>query len=253
MSPSMKREAAPARRRRPPRARRRGCAGGRWRSCRGRRPLAELEQRLDQMRADEAGAAGHEPARGASRSVALHVGSCRGRRRRRCIRDASTVDAALRAALRRRTGTSRRRSRPPGSSLATIVVDRPRVELAVRDRERRSRRARGSSSHGVERRRRTRAALRRRRPPDRARARRRRTTRSSRMTSITRELRRSGQFSLKVRPSTLTFAPLTGKPALDHLLDRLLGDVLAHAVVDAPARRGSPAGGSRAARALCVR
>ena len=33
----------------------------------------------------------------------------------------------------------------------------------------------------------------------------------------------------------MTCAPLIEKPALDHLLDGLLGDVLAHAVVDAPA------------------
>ena len=52
---------------------------------------------------------------------------------------------------------------------------------------------------------------------------------------MTRELRRSGQFSLNVRPSTMTCAPFTGKPAWIMLLHRLLGDVLAHAVVDAPA------------------
>ena len=51
---------------------------------------------------------------------------------------------------------------------------------------------------------------------------------------MTRELRKSGQFSLNVRPSTLTRPPFTGTSGADHLLDRLLGDVLAHAVVDAP-------------------
>jgi hypothetical protein len=56
------------------------------------------------------------------------------------------------------------------------------------------------------------------------------------MTSITRELRRSGQFSLNVSPSTLTLAPFTEAGA-DHVLDGLLGDVLAHAVVDPPPAR----------------
>ena len=56
--------------------------------------------------------------------------------------------------------------------------------------------------------------------------------RSSWITSMTREFRRSGQFSLNVSPSTIIFARFDRESCLDHLLDGLLGDVFAHAVVD---------------------
>jgi len=48
------------------------------------------------------------------------------------------------------------------------------------------------------------------------------------------ELRRSGQFSLKVRPSTLTLAPFTWTP-LAIMFFTFLRHVGAHAVVDAAA------------------
>ena len=54
------------------------------------------------------------------------------------------------------------------------------------------------------------------------------------MMSITLEFRRSGQSSLKVRPSTLTLAPRCSAGG-DHLLDGLFGDEGGHPVVDAPA------------------
>ena len=47
----------------------------------------------------------------------------------------------------------------------------------------------------------------------------------------------SGQFSLKVSPSTLTVRALDLRAVADHVLDGLLGDELAHAVVDAPPRQ----------------
>ena len=50
-----------------------------------------------------------------------------------------------------------------------------------------------------------------------------------------RELRRSGQSSLKVRPSTMHARALDLPAGANHQLDGLLGDELAHAVVDAPA------------------
>ena len=57
--------------------------------------------------------------------------------------------------------------------------------------------------------------------------------RSSSTMSGTLELRRSGTFSLKVRPRTPTLRGAQGNGGGDHQLDRLLGDEATHAVVDA--------------------
>jgi hypothetical protein len=56
------------------------------------------------------------------------------------------------------------------------------------------------------------------------------------MTSITRELRKVRQFSLNVRPEHVHVRLLHVHACLRHELDGLLGNVLAHAVVDAAAR-----------------
>ena len=160
--------------------------------------LAEPQQRLEQMRADEAGAARDEPAPGLRAQPLASVASNRlaGSGRRHHSRQ--TVDAARaqRRGVRLALHVDVQPVRPPASP--TIVVERARANSRCATAATMAS-ARGSSSHGSARRR-TRAAPPPDRQPGRGRARRRRTTASSRMTSITRELRRSGQFSLNVRP-----------------------------------------------------
>ena len=63
------------------------------------------------------------------------------------------------------------------------------------------------------------------------------TSRARCTTSTTLELRRSGQFSLNVRPITRMRASLHVDALADHQLRDALGDVDAHVVVDAPPAR----------------
>ncbi len=198
---------------------RRDCADGRSRSCRGSTTCCpSREQRLDEVRADETGAAGHEPAQRLPRAS-----SCGGAwPDARGSPPSQPPDAHAAGVQRGRVGLA-------------LDVD---VEPAGLDLRRRNRRSGAARTRGA------------RRPrPSRARAAARPTaTRStpyscrasagsaigsctwtlapydssSRTTSITRELRRSGQFSLNVSPSTITVRALDREARLDHLLHRLL-------------------------------
>ena len=201
--------------------------------------LPEAKQRLEQMRADEAGAAGHEPAP-RPRRAAPHKPPCT-RRRRAALTGASSrwrlvasepphLDAA-----RAQRGLSAwhltSTYEPVRLELFDEIADRalPRTRDARRPRPSHGRAAASSQASSA--------------TPYSCTASAGSATgswtwtstpydASSRMTSITRELRRSGQFSLNVRPSTFTCAALDGESGLDHLLDGLFGDVLAHPVVD---------------------
>ena len=162
------------------------------------------------LRADEAGAAGDQPAAGlrvqrlANAPCSRCVGQLTGARR-------STPRALQRLRVGRalHVDVARRRRR----SLASIVVERTLAELPCARPRRRWRRP-AAARPTAPARRRTRAAL----PSASATGSCTCTVHAVALQLADRrrspcELRRSGQFSLNVRPSTMTSAPLTGSPA----------------------------------------
>ena len=108
--------------------------------------LVECAAALDEMRADEPGAAGDEPAParrgdGPLKGVVAH----RHARGPRQSRQTGTPRAAQRAGVHLALDVD---EEPARLELRDEVVDRPRLELAVRDRGD-DRGARGSASHGT--------------------------------------------------------------------------------------------------------